>query len=498
MSYGSFDQRDLVLSASTPLSENFRLGGSLAWFRRDGFGENLYLGLENYSKDSIGTRFSAEWDAGDAFSLRLNADYLDDESGARHGRRMLPGRLSGAPVLADVFNTRAGLVNPVPSVTSGGVALTAHWQPSTAWQVKNILAYREDETWATWDFDSLPSADFDLPQYFRNRQFSEELQLLMSADNWNGLLGFFLLDANAFQNYDVLLANTGAIIGLPGLNAFTEGDVGTQSWSLFFDFSWRFSEHWSVDLGARYTSDQRNSSVLRQTLVGGTSERFGGNPTLNATTSDFRGEANSSKLTPRLVINWTPNDDQLVYASYSEGFKGGGFDPRGQSSLAPDVDGSGQVEYEEVYQFMGFTPETVNALEWGLKSVLLQGRMNSRLALFWSDYTDVQIPGSLAVDSNGDGIDDQFVGTTTNAASADIKGAEWEGQAILAEDLGAANSFLRLGWAIGYLDAQFNEFIDEQGNDVADIYQFRNAPEWTISGLLSYELPLQLFSHEGS
>ena len=65
--------------------------------------------------------------------------------------------------------------------------------------------------------------------------------------------------------------------------------------------------------------------------------------------------------------------------------------------------------------------------ELGYKSVLWSGRANSRLAAFWSDYSDIQIPGSIAVDSNGDGIDDQFVGTTTNAASAEIRGLEWEG-----------------------------------------------------------------------
>ncbi len=497
-SYGTYDQRDLVLTASTPVSEVFRVGGSLAWFRRDGFGENLYSGLENYSRDSFGARFSMEWDASETLSFRLNADYLDDESGARMGRRMVPGKLSGAPVLDDVFNTYAGLDNPEPQVTATGVSLAASYEAAEDWQLKNILAWREDETWATWDFDSLPSADFDLPMHFKNQQFSEELQLLVAGKNWHGLLGFFYLDANALQNYDVLLANTGAIIGLPGLNANTQGDVDTHSWSVFGDFSWQFNEYWGLDLGARYTSDRRNSRVLRQTMIGGTSPVFGGNAIPVATTSDFQGEETFNKLTPRLVLNWTPNEHQLVYVSWSEGFKSGGFDPRGQSSRAPDLDGDGTVEYEEVFEFMGFEPETVNAMELGLKSVLLDGRINSRLAMFWSDYSDVQIPGSVAVDTNGDGIDDQFVGTTTNAASADIKGAEWEGQAILAQDLGKPESLLRLGWSIGYLHTKFNEFIDERGNDVADVYQFRNSPDWTISGQLSYEIPTAIFERAGS
>jgi len=497
LTYGSYNQREFLVTASTPLAAGLKLGGSLAWFRRDGFGQNLYLGTGNYTKDVFAARFSAEWDAGDAFTLRLAADYLDDESGARFGHRLLPGRWSGAPVLDDVFDTRGGLDNPVPDMEAAGVSLTANWLLHENVQLKNIVALRSDETWAAWDFDSLPSADFDLPLYFRNRQFTEELQLLLSGERWNGLLGFFYIDANAFQEYDVLLANTGAIIRLPGLNAFTSGDVDTQSWAVFADFSWRFSEQWSTDFGLRYTVDERRASVRRETLVGGTSERFGGNPRHIATTSDFDGEAEYNRMTPRLVLNWTPADGHLLYLSYSEGFKGGGFDPRGQTSAAPDLDGSGTVDPDEIYEFMAFAPEIVEAYELGYKSVLWDGRVNSRLAAFWSNYSDIQIPGSVAVDSNGDGIDDQFVGTTTNAASADISGLEWEGQAMLAQDLWRPGSMLRWNWALGYLHTGFNEFINQFGVDVADIYRFPNSPKWSANGLLAWESPAPVFGSAG-
>ncbi|HET6564540.1 MAG TPA: TonB-dependent receptor [Xanthomonadales bacterium] len=498
LSYGSYNQREWVLTAAMPVAESLKLGGSLAWFQRDGFGQNLYLGTDNYSKDVFASRFSAEWAGSENFTLRLAADYLDDNSGTRFGHRLQPGQLSGAPVLDDVFNTRGGLDNPQPGVTAKGVSLTANWVIRDGLQLKNVLALRSDETWAAWDFDSLPAADFDLPLFFRNRQFTEELHLLMSGKDWNGLLGVFYIDANAFQNYDVLLANTGAIIGLPGLNAFTEGDVDTRSRAVFADFSWRFSGHWSVDFGLRHTVDERRTSVLRETLVGGTSERFGGNPRHINTTSDFYGEAEFNRVSPRVVLDWTPSEGHLVYSSYSEGFKGGGFDPRGQTSLAPDLDNDGVVAYDEVYEFMSFTPEVVVAWELGYKAVLWGGRMNSRLAAFWADYSDIQIPGSLAVDTDGDGIDDQFVGTTTNAASADINGVEWEGQALLAQDWMRSGDAVRWNWAVGYLHTDFNEFIDDSGEDVADIYQFRNSPEWTLSGLLAYELASRWFRQDGN
>ena len=52
-SYGSFNQIDLLLKGSGAVSDNFRIGGSVASFQRDGFGENLFTGGEHYDKDLV-------------------------------------------------------------------------------------------------------------------------------------------------------------------------------------------------------------------------------------------------------------------------------------------------------------------------------------------------------------------------------------------------------------------------------------------------------------
>ena len=142
--------------------------------------------------------------------------------------------------------------------------------------MKNILAYRDDETWTPIDFDSLPAVDLDVPAFYENDQFSEELQLLFTADRWNGIAGFYYLDANASTGFDVILGQLGDLLGLPGYNAFTAGDVNTKTWSLFADFTYEVTDQFSVSLGGRYTSDKRTSTVLRQTKIGGTSPIFGG------------------------------------------------------------------------------------------------------------------------------------------------------------------------------------------------------------------------------
>jgi iron complex outermembrane receptor protein len=124
--------------------------------------------------------------------------------------------------------------------------------------------------------------------------------------------------------------------------------------------------------------------------------------------------------------------------------------------------------------------------------------MYSRLALFLADYTDVQIPGAVAIDVDGDGLNIQYIGTTTNAAAARMKGAEWEGQAIVAEGLGFPDSQLGLSWALGYINAHFKTFIDNRGEDVAAQRFFENTPQWTAAVTARYGLPVVLFSRQGT
>jgi iron complex outermembrane receptor protein len=491
-SYGTANQMDLVLTGSIPLSDNFRVGGSIARLTRDGFGDNLNLpGVENYNKDVLGGRFSMEWDVSDSFNLRLSGDFVQDDSDPKQGHRLTVGAVSGAPILDDVFDTRAGLNSPTQKVEASGVALTADWTLSDSLTLRNILSQRQDDTTTPIDFDSLPVVDLDVPAIYENEQFSEELQLIYESDRLSGVAGIYYLDANAFNTFDVILAQLGDALGLPGLNANTYGDVDTKSWAVYADFSYNVSDAVSLSLGGRYTVDERTSRVLRTTYLGGASPDLGGTGTPLAVTSDFLGSREFTEFTPRASMSWSPNDEQNLYLTYSEGFKSGSFDPRGQTSAAPDVDGDGTVSEAEIFDFMSFDPEFVDTYEIGIKSNWMDGRIKTSIAVFMADYTDVQIPGSYGFDSDGDGTNDTFIGVTSNAADADMTGIEFEGSALLSDAFS-------LGWAIGYLDAEFNEFIDATGTNVADQRVFQNTPDLTASGTLTYQRSMDLFGNGGT
>ncbi|MBS7668947.1 TonB-dependent receptor [Croceicoccus gelatinilyticus] len=487
--YGSYDQADLVVTASTPLTDTLSIGASGARLSRGGFGDNLVQdGVENYNKDVWAARGTVEFDNGPVF-IRLSGDYVKDDSFARQGHRLIPGQLSGAPVLDSVYDTRAGLNVVDQEVEAWGGSLSAAFEVSDTITLKSITGYREDTSTSPIDFDSLPAADLDVPAIYENDQFSQELQFLYEGDRLSGVLGAYYLDANAFTAFDVALFTTGDIIGLPGLTAQTLGDVNTKTWSIFGDFTYELTDQLSLSVGGRYTNDKRNSRVLRTTFIGGYSDLFASGSIPIAVTSDFDGSDTFKEFTPRASISFKPNSNHNIYFTYSKGFKGGGFDPRGQTSQAQDLDNDGAVSAAEIFEFMRFKPETVDSYELGWKASLLDRRLNVSFAAFKGDYTDIQIPGSQGADTDGDGVFDTFVGVTTNAASADINGFEFEANMLVGEDFAGDGSRLNVNFAVGYLDADFNEYL-VNGVDVSDQRTFQNTPEWTVNSGFDLGLPV--------
>ena len=507
---GSYSQRDLIVSGELPMGETAAVGAAIASFNRDGFGSNLTTGKDNYDKDVLAARASVEWTPTDNSFIRLGGDYFKDDSSPIGGHRLIPGLFSGAPVLDNVYDSRGGQTGK-NFTEAWGVSLLAEVDFAPGWQFKSITAYRENENIQQIDFDALPAVDLDVATIYDSDQFSQEFQVNFTTDRVAGVAGFYYLNANAFGPFDVRLFETGNLIGAPGLNAFTKGDVDTNTWSLFADVSFDLAAWFDLNtglelsVGGRYTSDKRSSRVLRQTMLGA-SEFFGGDPIVLATTSDFDGSDTFTQFTPRVSLAWKPTPDQNLYVSYAQGFKGGGFDPRGLTTLAPGRDGNPPTE-EDIFEFMRFGPETVDSYEIGLKSRWLNGRVNTSLAFFYSDYTDIQVPGSIGADTTGDGIADTFAGVTTNAGAATVKGFEFEMSAILAQSMFASGDALTLATAIGYVDAGYDEFITAVANpatgetaleDVSDQRVIQNTPKWTAHANLRYDWPVEWFGQDGN
>ena len=496
---GTYEQADVIVTASAPVGGGLKVGGSAARLTRGGFGKNLTTGAENYNKDVWATRGTVELEPSDSVWFRLSGDYIWDDTNARGGHRLIPGLASGAAVLDDVFDSRGGLVDPKQKVKGGGLALHGEADLNDWLKLRTITSYRKDRSDTPIDFDALPAIDLDVPAIYKNRQFSQELQAVVERGPLAGLVGAYYLNANAENVFDVRLYTTrpnpvtlpsGAILpALPGLTASTEGEVDTKTWAVFGDFTYDLTPQWSLSVGGRFTNDRRKARVLRQTRL------FGGHPLLGgaagfgtgtviATTSNFEGKRKDTAFTPRASVSFRPNRDHNIYLSYSRGFKGGGFDPRGQSTQAPTQSPA------DVFEFMAFDPETVDSFELGWKASLLNNRLQLATALFNADYKDVQVPGSAGCVVGGVST---FCGITTNAGKARFRGVEFEGNARVAEDMAAAGDRLTLAATLGYLDAKYREFITNIAGtgpvDVADDRKIQNTPKWTMSGSLDYNVP---------
>lgn len=484
--YGTYDQAEGVVTVSGPLSDQVRLGGSVARLSRGGFGENLTTGAENYNKDIWAGRLSMEMGGyGEPVFVRISGDYTKDTSDPRGGHRLIPGQLSGAPVLDDVYDTRGGLVDPEQDVESYGFAVNAEISLSDALTLRSISAWRKDDSYSPIDFDALPAVDVDVPGVYFNEQLSQEVQFLYDNGPLSGLLGFYYLDAKADTLFDVRIFTTFA-----GLTAFTQANVDTETYAIFGDLTFDVTDRVSVSVGGRYTWDERHAEILRQNYLGGGSPFFGGaGVPFGAPSTDFSGSRTYKQFTPRASISFMPTHDHNIYASYSKGFKGGGFDPRGVGSNAPDLDGDGVRSDDEISAFLSFAPEKVDSYEIGYKGSLMDGMVNVAAAAFYADYTDVQIPGSVACTIQV-GTPPQptpsFCGVVSNAGAATFKGVELEASARL-------GSGFNLSGSLGYIDAQYDEYITNINNtptDVSDFREVQNTPKFTASGTASYDMAM--------
>ncbi|MBK6802181.1 TonB-dependent receptor [Novosphingobium sp.] len=481
--YGSYDQADGVITASAPIGSGvLRVGGSLARLSRGGFGTNLTTGQENYNKDVWAARGTVEVHATDFFA-RISGDYTKDNSLARGGHRLIPAQQSVAPVLADVYDTRGALLTPKQEVKAWGTSLFMEGEPTDWLTFRSITSYRKDDSTSPIDFDALPSADLDVPGIYKNDQFSQEVQALFSSDRINGLVGIYYLHANALTQFESRLYTTA-----PGFAAYTNADIKTDTFAAFADFTVDVTDKLKLSIGGRYTYDQRSAYILRQNYIGGGSKVFGSTEVLfGAAQTDFRGQSEFRKFTPKIAVNYQPTPDSNIYASFTQGFKGGGFDPRGVGINAVDLNNDGVKSQAEISQFLSFRPETVDSYEVGYKADLFDRRVYVALAAFYMDYTDVQIPGSVACNAGGVAT---FCGVVSNAGKARMKGFELETRAkLLQTDTGT----LTFTGSLGYIDAKYTRYITNIANVPTDVAAFRkvqNTPTWSGSASLDYAMDL--------
>ena len=292
------------------------------------------------------------------------------------------------------------------------------------------------------------------PCYFpvrRQQEFAQESAELQVISNYQGPINFV---AGLYYLASDAPFKTDPVQVIESLQEL-------QARALYGEIIWNLAENWELTAGARYTDEEKDFYVDAR----GTSLQGGAN-------LDF----NDDETTYRLIVE-RKFDFGMLYASYSTGFRSGGFNARGNT---PNTVGP----YES---------ETVNSAEIGLRSQFLDNRLTLNLTYFDSAYKDKQEQVVTAGDGSFEfeGQPENCAGPTCtfvfNAGEVSTRGVEVEGAYL------AANSLL-LRLAIGTLDAQYDKFDYAGRGDISKIAQVIYAPELTVS--LGFEYIADIFAGE--
>ena len=269
-----------------------------------------------------------------------------------------------------------------------------------------------------------------------NEQWTQELRLQSSFDgpiNFNVGGIYLTYDARSITYVATNAANAAVRVVAPtayvdplrepdytGHNYFvslTEYELTSKA--AFGEVYWRATDTLRLTLGLRYTDDKKWTRGSGSTLFAP-----GRGPIF---TPDQ--EVRFQETTGRFNVDWSPDlgftDDTLIYASYSKGYKGGGFNPPGVVALGLNS---------------AYAPEFVNAYEVGTKNTLLDGRLILNLTGFYYKYKGYQIGRSVNRSVYNENID------------ATIKGLELE-------SVWEPVRNLRFNANLGYLDTRIEEGI---------------------------------------
>ena len=282
------------------------------------------------------------------------------------------------------------------------------------------------------------SIDFDRSRQV-NRQYSAEAHIDSHfTGTFNFLLGGIYVDSkstntdyfvNAFGlDYasGILGSAKAFAAGLPDGNGYflstpfyrnADEQFRLKSYGIFGETYFAFNDKLKLTLGLRYNHDQksdqaRNTALNVLSAIGSTNINQGLNyaatdfdPNIAGTQEYAFAQVSFSRLTGRAVLDYKITDNNLLYASYSRGYKSGGINP----PLLPQFNVPST-----------FGPEQVNAYEIGSKNTFGHGQLRLNLTGFYYQYKNLQLSRIVARTSVNDNVDADIYGVEAEAIIAPV------------------------------------------------------------------------------
>ncbi|KGE05385.1 TonB-dependent receptor [Pseudohaliea rubra] len=443
VSAADYDTRTLGAALTGPLTDTLRYRLSLGHNESDGYMDNAWLGRDDTNnRDETNASARLRWLPDTRNSVDLHLFAVDVNNGY------------------DAFsldNTRSTLSDQPGRDTLEALAGSLKWhREGDAVDLETFLsvastdtAYAYDEDWAFVGI--APELEYSSFDEFRRERDSVSAEVRLSSRQPLVLLG----------------RPTEWVAGLYGLS--DDETLRRRYTFLASDFNSRFEARTAAAYGQL---DVALSDVLTLTTGLRVAHR----------TMDY-GDSNGVDATPsddlwggKLSLAWDLADGGLLYASVSRGYRASGVnagvlatDPGSVNDGAPVLAANTTFDQERLWNY-----------ELGHKALLADGRLSSRLALFWMDRQDQQVRGSLVL-PRPDGST-AFIDYTDNADTGTNLGLEWELNWQPTDSLAFFAS-------LGLLDATFDDYVNAAGDDLdgrdqahAPNYQYAAGVTWTSPG----------------
>ncbi len=413
---------------SGPVSDNTGYRVSVHQYRDDGFINNDFLDRENTNNRQEATyRAKIVWQ-GDSVDGQVSAGRIDIDNGY------------------DAFslqNNRTTLSDQpgVDQQQTNYAAAKFAWDMTDSVVFEGALSYAEsdivygyDEDWTFDGFDPIGYVSTDLYERQRDTTTIEGRWLSKQGaglfeDRWDWVFGVYGL----YQDVELMRTHT--------FTGSFESAFDTQRLAVYGEVSRDLSEGFRLTLGVRF---ERHSAQYD-----------------DSNGVSFNPEDNL--IGGRILLERNLSDNSLVYAGLTQGYKSGGFNQDG--SLPADL--------------RRFDPETLWNVEVGYKTWLLDGLLSLRATIFRMQRKDMHVSSSTTRPiAETQAV--EFIEFTGNESAGVNQGVEVEVEYYATESL-------KLFANLGLLDAQYRDYINENGDDLdgrdqaqAPNYQFFVGAEYQL------------------
>ena len=266
-----------------------------------------------------------------------------------------------------------------------------------------------------------------------------------------------------------------------------EVSVWNKSFGIFGHATYDFSDAWTLDVGLRYTEDDREFHNIEFASTGCDASL---NPSgqcaftlpvslFHVSDTGFFNQAADtfSDVTPMISLTRKlSSGNGMFYVLYSQGFLTGGFNTEVNANLP--VGGPN----------LTYGPETVDNFEVGFKGQFMDGNAQLMATVFFMDYQDQQKSFSLD-NANGEFGTEDPVELVTNIAESTISGLELELRASLWK-----GGFVSVD--LGYIDSEIDSYSFEDPENPGTIVDLSNnlvndfTPDWTLNVAVEHEFQL--------